>query len=149
MDDLARLVAIEEIRQLKARYWQGVDLKDEVLLRSVFADDAAISLRAESYTRDTPTRDGPSPDQFAHHCIASLAGFTTAHHGHNPQIRFTSDTEADGTWPMEDNLWATDPAATGFAHLQGYGLYHDSYRKTASGWKISATTLQRLNVTRR
>lgn len=149
MDDLQRLVAIEDIRQLKARYWQGVDLKDEAVLRSVFTDDAVIDLRADSRFGDKPAETTPPPDVFAANCLEGLAPFDTAHHGHTMQITFRNDTEADGIWPMEDNLWARDPAAVGFAHLHGHGLYYDSYRKTQDGWRISATTLKRFNVTRR
>lgn len=148
MDDLQRLVAIEEIRQLKARYWQGVDLKDEKLLRSVFTDDAVIDFRTETHPPDQLPPTTPSPDVWAPRCLKGLAGFDTAHHGHTVQIGFHSDTEADGVWPMEDNLWAKDPAAGGFTHVHGYGIYYDSYRKTENGWRISATTLKRLHVTR-
>lgn len=149
MDDLQRLIAIEDIRQLKARYWQGVDMKDEAMIRSVFTDDAVIDYRAESYPPDKIPPSTPPPDAFARRCLDVLAGFTTAHHGHMPQIRFLSYDQAEGVWPMEDNLWAKDPAVTGFAHMQGHGFYHDSYRKVAGQWLISATTLKRLNVTRR
>ncbi len=148
MDDLQRLVAIEEIRQLKARYWEGVDRKDAAILRSVFADDAMIDLRADRRFGDRPAEVTPPPDAFVAHCLAGLEPFDTAHHGHTMQITFRSDTEADGVWPMEDNLWAKDPETTGFAHLHGYGLYYDSYRKTDHGWRISATTLKRLHVSR-
>jgi hypothetical protein len=148
MDDLHRLVAIEDIRQLKARYWQGVDMKDEDILRSVFTDDAVIDFRTETYPPDKMPETTPEADVFAKHCLKALEGFTTAHHGHVMQIAFKSDSEADGVWPMEDNLWAKDPARTGYAHLHGYGLYYDSYRKTPEGWRISATTLKRLHVTR-
>jgi hypothetical protein len=147
MDDITRLTATEDIRQLKARYWQGVDLKDAALLRSVFTEDAVIDFRSESHPPDQQPESTPSPEVFAAGCLGALAGYITAHHGHTMQITFRSDTEADGIWPMEDNLWAMDAPTLGFAHLHGFGLYYDSYRKTAAGWRISATTLKRLHVT--
>lgn len=149
MDDLQRLIAIEDIRQLKARYWEGVDMKDPAILRSVFTDDAVIDLRADARFGDKPSDKTPSPDAFVTRCLKGLEPFDTAHHGHTMQVAFRSETEADGAWPMEDNLWARDPAVVGFAHLQGYGIYYDSYRKSAEGWRISASTLKRFNVTRR
>ena len=145
MDDLQRLVAIEDIRQLKARYWRGVDRKDAVLLRSVFTDDATIDLRADMRFDDPLAKTTPSPDVFAQRCLASLAGFDTAHHGHTAEITFRGDSEADGVWPMEDNLWATDDSV----HVQGFGYYFDRYRRTADGWRISASMLKRLHVARR
>jgi hypothetical protein len=148
MDDLQRLVAIEDIRQLKARYWQGVDMKDEAILRSVFTDDAVIDFRSESYPPDNIPETMPSADEFPAYCLKGLEGFVTAHHGHVPQIIFKTDSNANGVWPMEDNFWAIDPVASGFSHLHGCGFYYDSYRNTTDGWRISATTLKRLHVVR-
>ena len=39
MQDATRLLAIEEIKQLKARYFRAVDTKDAGLFRSTLADD--------------------------------------------------------------------------------------------------------------
>jgi hypothetical protein len=47
MDDLQRLVAIEDIRRLKTRYWNGFDFKDAALLRSAFADEVLIDYRVK------------------------------------------------------------------------------------------------------
>ncbi|MEI9982293.1 MAG: nuclear transport factor 2 family protein [Aliidongia sp.] len=46
------LHAIEEIRQLKARYFRGVDTKDATVLRAVFTDGAETDFREESPDRD-------------------------------------------------------------------------------------------------
>jgi hypothetical protein len=143
MNDLERLLAIEDIKSIKARYWEGVDFKREAVLASVFTEDAVIDFNTES---TDPNRPFPKPAAFAAHCLKQLENFTTAHHGHVPQIEFLSDTEAKATWPMEDNLWAIDEAKGPYKHLHGYGYYLDSYRKTADGWRISATTLKRWRV---
>lgn len=42
MDIWERLAAIEAIRQLKARYWRGVDDSDGELVRSVLAEDCVL-----------------------------------------------------------------------------------------------------------
>ncbi len=42
MTETERLAAIEAIRQLKARYWRGVDLGDGELVRSVLAEDCEL-----------------------------------------------------------------------------------------------------------
>jgi hypothetical protein len=150
MDLIEKLAAIEEIKALKARYWRGVDSKDEALLRSVFADDdLEIDMR-------NPTGPGSGgsiatdPDKFAANCLKALSGYTTAHHGHNPEIEILSATEATGNWPMEDRLWLEDASkSVGFEYLHGFGNYHDRYRKTEAGWKISYTTLKRSRVDKR
>jgi hypothetical protein len=47
MDPVEKLLAIEEIKVLKARYLQYVDLKDWDALAGVFTDDAFIDYRGE------------------------------------------------------------------------------------------------------
>lgn len=142
MDDLSRLIAIEDIRQLKARYWQAVDTKDGQLLRSVFADDAEIDFR-EDMPDDAPA-DLPTPDTFVQIVLSTFNGVDTMHHGHEPEITIESETTASAVWPMEDNLWVNgENGALSFQHLNGYGRYYDKYIKTQGGWKISYTTLKR------
>jgi hypothetical protein len=146
MDDLQRLIAAEEIKHLKARYWRGVDSKDFAILRGVFADDAQIDFRSDDLTAD-PDAPLPDPDSFARHALAMLEGVATIHHGHAPEIEFISDSEALGVWPMEDNLWVqSETSKLPFKHLRGYGHYHDRYVKTALGWLIASTTLKRVHV---
>jgi hypothetical protein len=148
MDALQRLAALEDIKHLKARYWRGVDCKDHAMLRSVFADDAEIDMRSQQLDPVAAAAQPlPSPDEFVSHSLGMLEGVRTIHHGHLPDIAFTSDTEATGFWPMEDNLWVDgEHAKLPFKHLQGFGFYHDRYVKTEKGWRISYTTLERVHV---
>lgn len=146
MGEVERLIAIEEIRHLKARYWQALDTKDAALLRSVFTDDAVIDFRAEHYTPDQFPETTPAPDEFVPKALARLASFDTAHQGHTLQVTFRSDIEADGVWPLEDYLWAKNPEEVGFSCLHGHAYYFDSYRKQSGEWRISATRLQRLHM---
>ena len=144
MDALERLVAIEDIKQLKARYWRGVDSKDAQLWRSVFTDDAVIDFRAEGGDPNRPLVD---VDTFVPAALGKLKGVTTAHHGHSPEIEVLSPEEARGVWPLEDNLWAdSEMSKMPFTHLRGFGHYHETYRRTAEGWKIATTTLVRIKV---
>jgi hypothetical protein len=147
MTDLEMLVAIEQIKTLKARYWRGVDTKDAAVWRGVFADDALIDFREDAAPGEEHLLHHPPPDTFVRHALAKLEGITTAHHGHQPEIQFVSDSEATAVWPMEDNLWVDHSVSKmPFQHLRGYGHYHDRYRKTAQGWKIAQTTLRRTRV---
>ena len=47
MDDIERLVAVEEIRQLKARYFRCMDTKDWAGLTDVFAPDAVMDMSGD------------------------------------------------------------------------------------------------------
>jgi hypothetical protein len=147
MNDLERLIAIEEIKRIKARYWRGVDMKDPMVLRDVFADDAKIDFRGNELDEASANQPLPTPDEFVAGAMQTLAHFVTAHHGHAPDIEFLSDTEAVGYWPMEDNIWVKPGAPNvTFTQLRGYGIYHDRYCKTPRGWRISETMLMRIKV---
>lgn len=151
MDDLQRLVAIDEIKQLKARYWRGVDLKDRALFRGVFTDNAEIDMTdaggGDAFQDQSSILYHPKPDVFVENSLNTLKGVTTAHHGYPPEITLLSPTEATAIWPMEDHLWADrEGADIGFKHLQGFGHYYDRYVKTDAGWKIAAMTLKRSKV---
>jgi hypothetical protein len=88
-DALLELRAINEIVALKGRYWRGIDLKDPVLLRSVFTGDAIfdLSLAMGEPARDVAPYSGP--DRFVHETLSVLTGVVTVHHGHTPEISLT------------------------------------------------------------
>lgn len=146
MTPLDKAAAAEAIRQVKAQYWMGIDMKDEALLADAFSDDAIIDFRSEGVWEE----GAPLPDRhaFAKRAVGTLrdGGVRTTHQGHNPYIVFESDTEARAVWPMEDNLWVDKGSRLPFRHLHGYGFYHDRYRLTDTGWKIVQTRLDRVNV---
>ena len=56
----------------------------------------------------------------------------------HPEIAIDGD-EATGIWYLQDKVIA---AEFNFM-LIGAGFYHDSYRRTADGWKISKTGYDR------
>ncbi len=73
------------------------------------------------------------------------ASVITMHTGHHPEIAFTSDTTAKGTWYLEDRVIV---AAMDF-ELHGTALYSDEYRKEDGRWLISATGYERIFEERR
>src|SRR5215470_1823207 len=79
--DVQRLLDLEQIRQLKAKYCRSIDTKQWQLLRSLFTDGA----RFEGF-RAAPT------------------GAISVHHCHTPEIVFTDDSTARGIWAMMDYL---------------------------------------------
>ena len=68
MDALDRTVAIEEIHQLKARYFRCMDTKDWAGLTDVFAPDAVMDMSGEM-------GEGAEPCS----CRGMAAGFSRAH----------------------------------------------------------------------
>jgi hypothetical protein len=143
--DIERLIAIEEIKQLKARYFRCMDTKDWPGLQAVFSDDAELDMRGEAADKSKAATEllvgAANIMPFIRNAVLDLV---TAHHGHMPEIEITSSTTAKGIWAMEDVLrW---PPGAAIKTLHGYGHYHETYRKTADGWRIQSSRLSRLRV---
>ena len=69
------------------------------------------------------------------------AGVITEHRVTHPEITVTGD-EATGIWYLQDRVIV---AEFDFM-LIGAAFYHDRYRRTADGWRISATGYDRTYV---
>ncbi len=148
METVERLAAIEEIRQLKARYFRCMDTKDWIGLSEVFTDDVLFDTSGEM------VRNGADPElgivregggqAVAAFMRAAVEALITCHHGHMAEIELLDDDHARGIWAMEDNLWF--PEGWGITTMRGFGHYHETYRRTAKGWRIASLLLTRLQV---
>ena len=143
MIDPAHLADIEEIRQLKARYFRHLDTKNWAEWRRVFTDDVEVRV---DMTLDRDGSGGVHPEQpnggdaFVAHISAFLAPpFMTVHHGHTHEITITGPDSATGVWAMEDIVSPT-PDMT----IWGYGHYHERYRRVAGEWRIAGFHLKRI-----
>jgi hypothetical protein len=133
-----RLIAIEEIKQLKARYFRYVDTKRWDLLPSVFTGDCTFSFERVTAGRvDTYS----SVDDFMSGVKQILGNVTSVHHGHMPEITLIDEETASGIWAMTDLV--RRPVDHPLPSFSGFGHYHESYRKVDS-WLISSVYLSRL-----
>ncbi|MDB5480826.1 MAG: hypothetical protein JWO83_1879 [Caulobacteraceae bacterium] len=157
MDNVERLLAIEEIRQLKARYWRCMDTKDWDGLAQVFAPDAVFDLSQVNSVRHPLTGEWTPPygDESAvyrgHAAVLkmirdSVARLVTVHHGHMGEIEITSETTARAIWAMEDLIHNVPGESRMFMH--GFGHYHDTYVRLDRGWAIQTTRITRLYLER-
>jgi len=138
MSDLERVVAIEEIKQLKSRRDRAVDLKDWATLEALHAPDHQSHV------------DGFPPWTTAAEMIrnvrSSLEGVISVHQCHTPDITFESSTRANGVWAMEDYLsWMQGEDEH---WLRGYGFYEETYEKRDGRWVYVWRRLRRLKVDR-
>lgn len=137
----ADLCDIEEIRQLKARYFRYLDTKQWDRLREVFLPDAVF----EGTHR--PLR---SADEFVAASRSRFATAKTVHHGHMPEIRILRPGLARGIWAMFD--WVefdqahVEGASAEPRGYSGYGHYEEEYRKLQGEWGISLLRLKRLRL---
>lgn len=136
MTDLERLLAIEDIRNLKARRIRAMDEKR-------WSDYEAMHV--EDHVSDTY---GGEPAIGAHanaqRLSQVLADVVSVHHAHTPEITITGPDTAEGVWAMEDMLFWKQADQDHWLH--GYGHYQERYRKTPDGWKFCYRRLTRLRV---
>ncbi len=133
--DIRRLGDIEEIKQLKARYFRYVDLHWWPELRGLFADDAVFEIGESTSCPRTS-------EEFVASVGRHLSEAVSVHHGHMPEIRIVDAETAHGIWAMFDLV---EPSAgSGYPALTGYGHYTESYRKIDGRWRITRLRLTRL-----
>jgi len=140
------LVAIEEIRQLKARYFRFMDTKDWVGLASVFTEDCLFDVQGS--LEENPDRREAIPILGREATIAlissGLAPITSAHFGHMPEITVSSPSRASGIWSFVDILRM--PPGEPVTLFRGYGHYHETYTRADGQWHIATLRISRIMV---
>jgi hypothetical protein len=142
MIEAEQLLAIEEIKQLKARYFRCMDTKDWAGFEEVFAPEATVDY----------TPPGGNPANWSASGRTKIVAFVrkivepalTVHHGHMPEVEVTSATTARATFAMEDLIWW--PEGSHQQTLHGWGHYHETYIKVDGKWLIETLRLTRLRV---
>lgn len=141
MNPIDKLLAIEELKQLKARYFRCIDTKDWAGFASLFAADAVFDI-----SDDLPDCVLQGPEKIAELAAASLHDAVTIHHGHCPEISLTSENSATAIWAMEDLLRWPPESSSPIKSLQGFGHYIETYERTGGRWYIKTLKLRRLRV---
>jgi len=136
-----KLLAIEEIKKLKARYFRCVDTKDWEGFGEVFAADAVFDI-----SEDVPGCILIGRERIAQSAAAPLVGCISVHHGHCPEIDITSSTTARGIWAMEDRLRWAENSTGPIKALHGYGHYIETYERVGDRWYIKTLKLTRLRI---
>ena len=135
---LEDLRAIEEIKQLKARYFRLMDTKRWKDWALVFATDAVMEVPEVDMVNNGRA-------EIVATVRGALEGVLTAHHGHMPEIEITGTDRARGIWAMFDYVEWPDQDGPRVG-LQGYGHYHEEYVREDGQWRIARTRLERLRV---
>jgi hypothetical protein len=126
---------LEAIRQLKYAYFRTLDLKQFDELGRLLTEDATAG-----YEDGKTVLEGRGAIVSWLASVQSDPGMVTEHHGHHPEITITSDTEAVGTWYLQDRVII--PAAD--LEIGGTAFYEDRYRRTQAGWRIAHTGYTRV-----
>lgn len=140
---LAKLVATEQIKQLKARFLQALDMQDWDALSECLVEDCVMDFRGGT-TRPETGWMRTSRREYIDEARERMKARTTVHMACMPQITVDDETRASGTWMLSDYI---DSAAdSGRPTKQEFGRYHDEYRKENGAWLISGSRLERLVV---
>jgi len=132
------LIAIEEIKQLKHRYFRTLDLKQWPEFGDCLADDvrARYGTRAAGEPLHFEGRScvvGYMAENLPHSVV-------TLHVAQHPEIEVDGDL-ATGSWCFEDTVIATEFSVT----IRGGGYYRDEYRREGDGrWRIASTSYERI-----
>ena len=137
MSDIEWLIALEEIKLLKARRDRAVDTKDW---------DTYLSLHAPEHESKN---DGFPHWKSAEEMIANVRKLLgpdriSVHHSHTPEITFESPNKASGIWAMEDNIFWKQGDEEHWLH--GFGFYHETYVKRDGKWLFISRQLKRTHV---
>lgn len=150
MDIWERLAAVEEIRQIKSRYFRGVDSGDGALVRSILAVDCVLDYMGCCTDPISGIDHMPSMNLVMRGSeswpleSATGTGVVTVHQGHDPDITVDSASSASAIWSFTDRFFL--PPGSPFDRLTGWGRYHDTYSNDGSGWKLKTTRIERLRV---
>ena len=146
MADIEKLLAIEEIKTLKARYFRCMDTHDWDGLADVFTSDCSFD--PHGAMEESPDRSGTEPIRGREATVAyirtGISPLTSAHFGHMPEIEILSPSQARGIWALADIL--RTPDGNPFSVFRGYGHYHETYAKEDGRWRIASLRISRMLV---
>ena len=126
---------IEAVKRVKYRYLRALDTKrwddfSDTLADDVIGDYGSSVGEEHHFTNRV---------DLVNYMRKSLGpAVITEHRVGHPEITVTGD-KASGTWYLQDRVIVAD---FNFM-LIGAAFYHDTYRRTDDGWKISATGYER------
>jgi hypothetical protein len=127
MSELEWLVALEEIRLLKARRDRYADAHDWEAYEALHAPDHVSH------------NDGQKPWLSSKEMIENVSRIMndsiTVHHSYDPEIVFDSPTNARGIWAMSGAGISKDGETATWTHDDGY--YYETYEKRGGRWMFT------------
>ncbi len=139
-EDLVReLMAREQLKELRAKYFRCLDLRDHQGFASVFTEDAVLEVPEV----DLVFR---GREEIASKVLASIKDAVSAHHGHTPELTITGPDTATGIWAMQDIVEWPRAASGERIGITGVGHYRDEYVRQDGQWRIAKVRLVRIRV---
>ena len=127
MSELEWLVALEEIRLLKARRDRYADAHDWEAYEALHAPDHVSH------------NDGQEPWRSSKEMIENVSrmmnDMISVHHSYDPEIIFESASKARGIWAMSAASISKDGEQATWMHV--YGYYNETYEKRDGRWMFT------------
>jgi hypothetical protein len=133
-----RLVAIEDVKQLRARYCRAIDTKNWALLESLLTPDVRL---------DLPSLRSKGVEVVGVEAFLALVRdwfgeAPSLHSNYLPEIEIVSPSRATAVWAQEHFIGALYRA--GEHHGHGYGYSYDEYVKSEGRWLVASVRLEPL-----
>jgi SnoaL-like domain len=143
MTPTEKLLSIEEIRSVKARYCRFLDTKNWVGLAGLFTVDAVLDVK-----EDTGQEPFIGRDLLIEQIRRAVIHAKSAHQVHTPEIELLGAHEANIIWAMQDRVvWDEGHSPLpGVKSITGFGHYHERYVRQEGRWLIASLKLTRLYV---
>lgn len=161
MTEIEKLIAIEAIKQVEARYIRFMDTRKWSDYETVFCGDVTADYRdstrdpvsgrtIEAALGQVESRREQNlfvgAQRVAHGVRDAVGSAATVHHVFSPEIEITSTTTARGVWALEDIIrWpgSTEGSSRG---IHGFGHYYETYKCVAGNWLIQTVYVTRLLI---
>ncbi|AFZ06975.1 hypothetical protein Osc7112_2551 [Oscillatoria nigro-viridis PCC 7112] len=142
--DLQQLTALENIRQVKARYCRFIDLKQWDDFKNLFTPTVHLTFHGVEGELLYQFTDLQS---FIDQTATTLSGSQTIHQVHNSEIQLTSETTARAIWSMEDWIIYPKDVKGLFKTLHGFGHYYEMLELREGCWLTTTLSLKRTILT--
>ena len=133
MSDIEWLVALEEIKQLKARRDRYADAHDWAAYEALHAPDHV--------SHNDDQEPWKSSKEMIENVRRIMDDMITVHHSYDAEIVFDSPTSARGIWAMTGGIVSKTDAGDGWSI--GYGYYYESYEKRDGRWLFTSRRFHR------
>lgn len=141
IEGLTRLLALEDIKLLRAKYCRSIDSHNFDRLYDVLTEDFLLDMSPTGKVLGTevkPISGRETVIGMMHKAFAPLE--MLLHIVTIPEIEFQDETHATGVWRQETFIKETR------ADLPGLGLAYatvfDTYRKEPEGWRIASVKVE-------
>lgn len=144
MSAIEWLIAVEEIKQLKARRDRYVDAHDWDAYEALHAPDHVSNHAPDRLTGVQAAPWTSSAEMMVNIRKAmDIKDMTTIHHSYDPDIVFDSPEKARGIWAMTGATTAKDKDGEPTWQVS-YGYYYESYEKRDGRWLFTSRQWHRL-----